>query len=113
MINKKEQGSVLIFSLLITGTIIIMTLTLVAIYIPKIRIAFESVGSSVAMMAADSATEWCLYVNRGKLPSVSQPTMSNGATYVLTPSDCTTQPLNFRAVGTYKGVSRSFKVQEQ
>ena len=112
MINK-ESGSVLIFSILILGTILVMTLTLVSIYVPKIKISFESVGSSVAIMSADSASEWCLYVNRGKSPSVPQPVMSNGATYTITPPDCSAQPLNFRAVGAYGGVNRSFQIQEQ
>lgn len=113
MIKNKESGSVLIFALLILGVILTMTLTLVAIFIPKVKTISESVGSSIAIMAADSATEWCLYTNRGKLPAVSQPVMSNGATYVLAPLDCTIQPLNFRAIGTSRGVSRSFQVQQQ
>jgi hypothetical protein len=110
--NKKsrEQGSVILFTVLILGSMLAITLSLAAIYIPKIRAITDSGAGSVgAIYSADSAIEWCIYINRGN-PVLPQPTMSNGATYTLTPTDCTTTPMNNQAVGTFHGVSRSLQV---
>lgn len=112
--NKKqsERGSIIIFTVLMLGSMLTITLTLAAIFIPKIRSAADSGESSIgAIYAADSASEWCLYMNREK-SAVLQPTMSNGATYTITPSDCTLLPLNHQVVGSYRGVSRSLLLQE-
>lgn len=114
-----QKGSIIIFAVLILGVIMTITLALGAIFLPKLRSATESVGSAGAAYAADSALEWCLYTQRGRLPASAQPTMSNGATYNLyfgtNPATCapTETPLNHRAVGTFRGVSRSFIIQEQ
>jgi hypothetical protein len=111
--NKKstgEQGSILIYSVLMLGSILAITLSLAAIFVPKIRaISDAGAGSVGAIYAADSALEWCIYTNRAN-PALPQPIMANGATYSLSPNDCTIQPLNHRAIGTYRGVSRSLEV---
>lgn len=108
--RNKEQGSVLVFSVLMMGTILAISLTLAAIFLPKIRAVVNAGPGSVgAIYAADSAIEWCIYTNRGN-PVLPQPTMDNGATYTITPSDCSIKPMNHQAVGTYRGVSRSLQV---
>lgn len=100
-------------------TMVMLTIGLVLnqVFIPKIRIVSESVDSVSAIFSADSAIEWCLYTNRGKVGP--QPIMSNNATYDIyyntDPTNLdicgpTQTPLNHRAVGTYNGVSRSFEV---
>ncbi len=103
------------------GVILTITLALANIFLPKLRTATQAVNSAAAGYAADSALEWCLYTQRGKLPARAQPTFTNGATYaVYYPGTANTlatcapaeTPLNHRVVGTYKGVSRSFIIQE-
>jgi len=90
---------------------LLIGLTLAAIFIPKIRIQNSASSSVGAIYAADSAIEWCIYINRGK-PALAAPTMVIGSSYTIAPSDCTIDPLNHQAVGTYGGVSRSLNVEE-
>ena len=99
------------------SAILAITLTLARVFIPRIRAITEAIDSVSAIYTADSALEWCLYNNRAKIPLLSQPTMSNGATYQIynngTPSNCPSgETLNYRTVGTFRGVSRSFEVSE-
>ena len=112
-----QRGSIIIFTVLMLSAILSITLALTRIFIPKIRAVTEATDSVGAVYAADSAMEWCLYTNRGKSPTLSQPTMSNGATYQIynseSPSVCPSgETLNYRTVGTFRGVSRSFEVSE-
>lgn|SRR3989344_2274839 len=113
-LNTKERGAILVYAVLMLGSILAITLSLAAIFVPKIRsISNAGAGSVGAIYAADSALEWCIYTNRGN-PALAQPMMSNGATYTLS-SNCapTDQPFTARAVGTYRGVSRSLEVSNQ
>ncbi|MEK7645557.1 MAG: hypothetical protein AAB374_00355 [Patescibacteria group bacterium] len=111
--TSSQKGSVIIFTLLILGSMLAITLALASIYLPKIRaISDAGAGSVGAIYAADSALEWCIYTNRAN-PALSQPTMSNGATYTILPNvanTCTTLPLNNQVIGTYRSVSRSLQV---
>lgn len=118
--NKTQKGSILIFSVLMLGVILMITLALGNILLPKLKTTSNYINSTAAGYAADSALEWCLYTQRGKLPAIGQPTMANGATFAIyypgsanTLATCapTETPLNHRVVGTYRGVSRSFIVQ--
>ena len=109
MRKDDKKGSIIVFTVLILGIILAISLTLAAIFIPKIQSGSDAENSVQAIFAAYSAIEWCIYINRGNA-AVSPPIMSNGSTYTLSPSDCTIQPLNHDAVGTYRGVSRSFHV---
>lgn len=115
-IHNKEKGSVLIFSVLMLGVILSITLSLGSIFLPRLKTSSEAINSVAAIYAADSALEWCLHEQRAKPPSVSAPIMSNNATYVLyfgseiascTPAE---DPLNHRVVGTYNGVTRSLEM---
>ena len=100
------------------GVILTITLALGNMFLPRLRTATEVVDSIAAVYAADSALEWCLHEQRSSLPSVSTPTISIGATYVIYfnsgPASCvpTEKPLNHRAVGTYRGVTRSLDIAE-
>ena len=113
--GEAQEGSVIIFTILILGSMLTITLALASIYLPKLRTVGDAGAGSVgAIYAADSALEWCLYTNRGN-PALPMPIMSNGATYTLITGgapavDCTSSPLNEQAVGTYRGVSRSLQV---
>lgn len=117
MINQK--GSILIFSVLMLGVILTITLSLGNIYLPRLRTSTEAINSVAAIYTADSALEWCLHEQRSRTPSVVAPTMSITATYVIYfgsgIATCTSSedPLNHRAVGTYKGVTRSLDIIEE
>src|SRR3989344_7717920 len=116
MNTDKQKGSILIFSVLMLGVILTITLALGNIFLPRLRTSSEAFNSTAAVYAADSALEWCLHKQRGRTPSASAPTMSIGATYVLYfgsgVASCTQAetPLNHRAVGTYRGVIRSLDI---
>ena len=115
---QEEKGSILIFSVLMLGVILTITLALGNIFLPRLRTSTEAINSVAAIYTADSALEWCLHEQRARTPSVSVPTMSITATYVIyfgsglascTPAET---PLNHRAVGTYRGVTRSLDMVE-
>ena len=112
-----ERGSIIVFTVLMLATILTITLSLTKIFIPRIRSTAEATNSTAAVYAADSAMEWCLYNNRERTPALPQPVMGNGATYQIyndgSLSACPgRETLNYRTVGTYRGVSRSFEVSE-
>lgn len=116
MINQK--GSILIFSVLMLGVILTITLSLGNIYLPRLRTSTEAINSVAAIYTADSALEWCLHEQRSRTPSVVAPAMYIIATYVIyfgsEMATCTSaeDPLNHRAVGTYRGVTRSLDIIE-
>ena len=99
------------------SAILAITLTLTRIFLPRIRTITEATNSIGALYAADSAMEWCLYNNREKSPLLTQPAMTNGSTYqIYRGSSLSACPggetLNYRTVGNFRGVSRSFEVSE-
>lgn len=110
-----QEGSVIIFTLLILGSMLAITLALATIFLPKIRVISDAGAGSVgAIYSADSAIEWCLYTYREN-PPLPSPVMANGATYTfIPPTGCQpsapSTPLNVQAVGTYHSVSRSLQV---
>lgn len=106
MMNFREQnGVIVIITILIVTFLVSMALALSAIFIPKIKASGDIRRSVPAYYAADSAVEWCLYVQK---VSIAGPTMANGATYTPTlPAQCIS-PL--QTIGTYQGVSRSLQV---
>jgi len=116
---NNQQGSILIFSVLMLGVILTITLALANMFLPRLRTSTEAINSITAIYTADSALEWCLHEQRGISPSVTAPIMSIPATYVIyfgagLASCATTEvPLNHRAVGTYNGVTRSLDVVEE
>lgn len=116
-LSEAQRGSIIVFTVLMLSAILAISLTLTSIFIPKIRSITEAADSIGAIYAADSAMEWCLYNNRGNAPSLPQPIMSNSATYQIhrngTPSVCPSgETLNYRTVGTFRRVSRSFEISE-
>jgi|SRR3989344_1659925 len=110
---SSQSGVAVIFAVLLVGAILSIVFTLTSIFLPQLKSAGSVKRSVSAAYAAESALEWCLYVNR--IGSAAQPIMSNGATLtngttggVFVPGDCLASPV--RAVGTYEGVVRSFEV---
>src|SRR3989344_7563991 len=112
-----QRGSIIIFTLLMLSAILAITLTLTRIFLPRIRTITEATNSIGALYAADSAMEWCLYNNRGKVPLLARPAMANGSTYQIYRNNSISacpdiESLNYRTVGNFRGVSRSFEVSE-
>ena len=110
---KSNSGTVVLFAVLLMALFLSIVLTLSAIFIPKIRVAGDIKKSVAAAYAAESAVEWCLYVNR--IGSTALPVMSNGAAYTngktgvpFVAGDCAASPI--KAIGTYQGVTRSFEI---
>ena len=121
--NNRQQGAILVFSLLIMVMIMSITFAVLGIFLPKLKIASNPLRSVVSLYAADSGLEWCLYINRGKptpeplpLPTIGS---NNGVTLVIyypslgfTQATCasTETPLDHRSVGTYQDVARSLEI---
>ncbi len=110
---RSDSGQAVIITILIVGFLLSIALTLSLLFIPKIRASSEISKSSAALYAAESAIEWCLYVNRHS--SVTAPVMANSATYIngitnlpFNPADCLAATI--KAIGTYQGISRSFEI---
>lgn len=110
---KNESGVAVILTVLLAGFFLAIILTLSAIFIPKLGLASDIKKSNAALYAAESAIEWCLYVNR--IGSAAQPVMSNGATFKngttnqsFVEADC--QTTSAKAIGTFQRSVRSFEI---
>ena len=107
--KEKQKGVVIIFTTIILGLLISMSLALAAIFVPKIRLITDTKNSVGAFFAAESGLEWCLYNNQiNPTPTPPPPVMSNGATYVLTPANCSGKSI--KSVGTFQGVTRAVQI---
>ncbi len=114
-----QRGNLIIFAVLFLTTIMVIALTVVAIFLPKIRLVSDVTRSTNAVFAADSAMEWCLYGQRGNLPLALSLVMTNGATYqiffanvAVVACNPTQNPINHRTIGTYAGVSRAYELSQ-
>lgn len=111
--NKKSQtdgqkGVIIIFTMIILGILVSISLGLSAIFVPKIRAITEVKNSVGAFFAAESGLEWCLYKKQVAPLVPPPPVMANGATFIVTPADCSTFPL--KSVGSFRGVNRALEV---
>jgi len=124
--DMRQRGSILIYTILVLISITTISLALLRLFIPKFKVASESVSSVVAISVADSVMEWCLFSNRDDPASPPivppQPTFSistanfpityqiyrGGAVSVCPPGEA---PLDYRTVGNYRGISRSLEIQ--
>jgi len=111
--NLDNDGQAIVIAVLIAGVLLSITLALSLIFAPKIRASSEIKKSSAAIYAAESAIEWCLYVNRRG--AIAQPVMSNGASFIngitnqpFVSADCSAATI--KAIGTYASISRSFEI---
>ena len=115
--KENQKGVTILFAILLVGILLSIILTLSAIFTPKIRTSFDVNSSAGAIYAAESALEWCLYINRQSPPAPTPlpPVLDNGAIYVnaatgapLVPGDCLSPSV--KVIGTYRGVSRVFEI---
>ncbi len=94
----------ILVSVLLVGVMLSIVFALSAIFIPKIRASSETKNSVPAIYAAESALEWCLYVNQ--VGDIDAPVMDMvGLEYDV---DCEVSPV--KATGMYRGVSRVFQI---
>lgn len=113
---KYQKGVILIFSLFIVSFALASVFAISAIFIPKIKVTGDARKSTVALYAAESVIEWCLFMlnYEASYGAVNAPTMSNGAVLAienpntLVPPRCNFLPV--RAFGTFQGVTRSYEV---
>ncbi|OGN01393.1 MAG: hypothetical protein A3B91_03615 [Candidatus Yanofskybacteria bacterium RIFCSPHIGHO2_02_FULL_41_29] len=117
----KQSGSVIIFTLLIMLSVMVISIALMRLLIPKFKIIRESIYSVVAVYAADSGMEWCIFANRNDLSAMSiapgQPvnlqTIPGVTIQIYGPSGATclySESSDYRTVGSYNGISRSLEV---
>ncbi len=117
--KQKQKGSIILFAVAILSILVGISGAVAAILIPKLKVSSDSLNSVVSIYAADSGIEWCLYLFRKKPNPPAMPTMDPGVTLEIyrgnsnKPATCSSKesPLDHRAVGTFRGVSRSLEVQ--
>lgn len=124
--KQSQRGSIIIFSVLILTTMILISTSLLNIFLPKLKVVYNSGNSIVAVFVADSGVEKCLYEARHQtLPSpiLSNPLTSGAffaiaslsATEVPVTSDCRplgTGSFRFRSVGSFRGINRALEVYQ-
>jgi Tfp pilus assembly protein PilX len=116
-----QRGSILIYTLLSMSVMLAIGLTLMSLFVSRLRAAASARDATVALYAADSAAERCLYEARTMTPD--RLTMDNGATFTVTDvatnadvtGDCSrlgSASFQFRATGAYRGSSRALEISQ-
>ena len=121
MNTTNQKGSIIIYALLTMSVMLAAGLTLTELFVSKLRLAVQARNTMVALYAADSATELCLYEAR-QLVDEQPLTFGEGATYriadmggVDVTADCTalgSASFGFRATGLFRGVSRTLEITQ-
>ncbi len=121
-----QRGSILIFSILILAVVLSISLALASVFTARLRVIGEASSSTVAVYAADSASEMCLYEARKEFNdtgSLNGGILANGATFTiknvangqLITGNCSvlgSSSIRFDAIGSYTGIYRAFEVQQ-
>jgi hypothetical protein len=120
--SHHERGSALLYAMLTMSVMLAIGLTLNSLFLNKFKSASQERNSMIALYAADSAVEMCLYEAR---TPVNQPALvfDNGATIQITNSanqaditdNCSvlgSASFGFRATGTYRGVRRTLEISQ-
>jgi Tfp pilus assembly protein PilX len=114
-----QRGSMLIYAMLTMSVMLAVGITLNALFVSKLRLANAERNTIVALYAADSGAEECIYEYR---TGTDEPalTMDNGATVTITDiasgttvTDCSTQltpPEQFRSTGAFRGATRALEI---
>ena len=120
--TNNEKGSVILYAMLTMSAMLAIGLTLNALFLNKFKAALEQRDSVVAIYAADSSTEMCLYearTNTDDPPLV----LDNGAIIQIEglagqgdiTADCSglgSSSFGFRATGSYRGVRRTLEISQ-
>lgn len=137
--KQNQEGSVIVFAVLVLSAILGSTIGLVKIFLPKLASVNNAINSTTAVYVADTITEHCLYniykaspINPAK-PQASLPTFdanpkftvtgiesSTGATGIVLDSSATpeinncvtlgSESFRFRAQGSYRGTIRALEI---
>ena len=76
-----QQGSILIFALSILSLMVAISIGIIPLFISRLRASQEAANSTIAVYAADSGIEWCLYsYNSGVSGSTNYALATNGST---------------------------------
>jgi Tfp pilus assembly protein PilX len=121
MTQGRQQGSVLIYTMLTMSVMLAIGLTLSSLFVGKLRSAAAARAATTALYAADSAVELCLYEARN---GVNEPplVMANGATVQIEElvsglditDDCSAlgSSFSFRATGKSRSASRTLEISQ-
>jgi Tfp pilus assembly protein PilX len=123
--NQSQRGSILIYAMLTMSAMLAIGLTLNSMFLGKLKTSAAARDSVVALYAADSAVELCLFEARQAAPVAGAwATMANGATFDVkvlvagqpdnSVTDCSGlgDSFNFRATGAFRGVRRSLEISQ-
>lgn len=123
-----ERGSILVYTMLTMASMLAIGLTLNALFISKFRLAAGARNATVALYAADSAVELCLYEARTLNDDAL--VLGNGASFKIIDAapgnadvtdDCTvlgslpgsaSVPFGFQATGTFRGTTRALEISQ-
>ena len=117
--HHAQRGSMLIYAMLTMSVMLAIGITLNALFINKLRLSAAARNTIVALYAADSGAELCLYEFR--TGTDTDLTMDNAATILLLDvdsgapvSDCSSEltgsPERFRSVGEFRGSTRVLEI---
>lgn len=117
-----ERGSVILYAMLTMSVMLAIGLTLNGLFLNKFKSAVQERDSTIALYAADSAVEMCLYearvpVNAPSLVFDNGATLQiiNTATQADITDDCSalgSASFGFRATATYHGVRRTLEISQ-
>jgi Tfp pilus assembly protein PilX len=126
--THSQRGSIILYAMLTMSVMLAIGLTLSGLFISKLRGAAAARDSMVALYAADSAVEICLYEARtGTTDPEPRLVFPSGVLIQITDitptqtditSDCSvlsaapSASFGFRATGTYRGVSRTLEISQ-
>lgn len=126
-ILRTQRGSIIIYAMLTMSAMLAIGLTLTGLFIGKLRSAANARNSTIAIYAADSATEMCLYEARSGVP-LPEIVLGNESSYEIVGGDdgepesplvegagCETLDsglFSFRATGIYRGVRRTLEITQ-
>jgi hypothetical protein len=118
-----DKGSILVYTIIILGLVLMISIAILRIILPKLSISSDIKKSAISVYASDSALEWCLFNKRvAPIPPPPHP-FSNGGNYIIyykplggaeVPATCDATEINgqHRSVGSMFDVARSFEVFE-
>lgn len=122
MTFNRQRGSIIIYAMLTMAAMLAIGLTLNSLFLGKLRLSVAARDSVVALYAADSAVEKCLYEARQNT-DLDPMVFSNKADYTVVQipanlsvkdkcSSLGDKTFQFRATGEYRGVRRSLEISQ-
>ncbi len=120
--TSTQRGSILVYAMLTMTVMLGIGLTLTNLFISKFRSAAAARNATVALYAADSAVEMCLYEARAVVDDPLLDMVNDAAFTVINndgsdadiTDDCSVLggAFEFRATGLYRGSSRTLEISQ-